>query len=77
VTAPQPFEDVIVTDDGFSLPDLKWRELVFIGVFRSEKDVFVRDPTRPMPPFKDPDLFPEGCRFGIRRENGRVFLKRL
>ena len=31
---PQPFEDVVVTDDGFSIPELKWRELVFIGAVR-------------------------------------------
>ena len=34
---PQPFEDVVLTDDGFSIPELKWRELVFIGAgYRSE-----------------------------------------
>ena len=81
---PQPFEDVIATDDGFSLPELKWRELLFIGALRTERDVpqtdgatFVRDPSRPLPPFRIPDLFPEGVRFRASLEGRRVVLRRL
>jgi hypothetical protein len=73
----QPFADVILTDEGFSIPDLKWRELVFIGALRAEGDAFVRDPARPLPPFQRDNLFPEGARFRVHREDGRAHLKRL
>jgi hypothetical protein len=73
----QPFADVVLTEDGFSIPDLKWRELLFIGALRSEGETFVRDPSRPLPPFERPDLFPEGCSFEVRRQDGRAHLKRL
>jgi hypothetical protein len=77
VTAPQPFEDVVTSEEGISLPELKWRELVFIGAFRAEGAAFVRDSARPLPPFKRADLFPDGCRFAVRRADGRAHLKRL
>jgi hypothetical protein len=73
----QPFADVVLTEDGFSIPDLKWRELLFIGALRSEGDLYVRDPSRPLPPFQRTDLFPDGCRFAVRREGDRTHLKRL
>ena len=73
----RPFEDVIVTPDGFSLPDLKWRELLFVGALRADGDSFVRDPSRPLPPFRADGLFPDGQRFAIRRDRGRVHLQRL
>ena len=72
----RPFEDVQPTGDGFSLPELKWRELLFVGALRPEGDAFVRDPSRPLPPFQRPDLFPEGVRFSVTREAGRVHLRR-
>jgi hypothetical protein len=71
-----PFHDVIVLEDGVSLPDLKWRELLFIGALRQESDAFVRDPQRPLPRFALPDLFPEGVRFSVERSAGRVLLRR-
>jgi hypothetical protein len=71
----QPFADVIPLEDGFSLPELKWRELLFIGALRAEGDAFVRDPARPLPPFRLPGLFPEGVRFRARREGGRVAVR--
>ena len=67
-----PFADVVLFEDGFSLPELKWRELIFIGALRPEGDLFVRDPSRPLPPFRLPDLFPEGARFRVTREGPRV-----
>ena len=67
-----PFADVVLFEDGFSLPELKWRELIFIGALRPEGDLFVRDPSRPMPSFRLPGLFPEGARFRVRREGPRV-----
>ena len=75
---PQPFEDVLDSEGGFSLPSLKWRELVFIGALREEAPgVFVRDPAREMPPFRREGLFPEGQRFEAVRDGDRVRLRRL
>jgi len=72
----EPFADVLVLEDGFSLPELKWRELVFVGALRPEGDVFVREPSRPLPPFRRPGLFPEGARFRVERQQGRVLIRR-
>jgi hypothetical protein len=73
----RPFEDVVFTADGFSIPELKWRELLFVGALRPEGELFVRDPARPLPPFREPGLFPEGVRFAARREQARVLLRRV
>ena len=73
----KPFEDVVLTPDGFTLPELKWRELLFIGAMRREKDAFVRDPARFLPPFARGDLLPEGARFAAVPEGSRVRLIRL
>ena len=72
-----PFEDVLLLEDGFSVPDLKWRELVFTGAMRQDGEAWVRDPSRPMTPFARPGLLPEGARFELRREAGRARLRRL
>jgi hypothetical protein len=71
----QPFADVVLLDDGFSLPELKWRELLFVGALRPEGDLFVRDPSRPLSPFRLPGLFPEGVRFRAIREGRRVVVR--
>jgi len=73
----QPFADVRLAAGGFSIPALKWRELLFIGALRPEGDGFVRDPARPLPSFRLPDLFPEGARFRAEPADGRVFLRRV
>lgn len=80
----EPFADVRLLEDGLSLPELKWRELLFIGALRAERGVpraddvtFVRDPERPLPPFRLPDLFPEGVRFRAGHEGRRVVLRRV
>jgi len=73
---PQPFEDVVLTDDGFSIPELKWREIVFIGAVRAEAGLFVRDPSRPMPPFRLNGLFPEGQLYAVAVEGTRIRLRR-
>ena len=70
----EPFADVVPFEGGFSIPELKWRELVFIGALRPEGDAFVRDPARPLPPFRREGLFPEGVRFRVERSAGRVRL---
>lgn len=73
----RPFEDVEMTGDGFSIPELKWRELVFVGAVRREGETFVRDPSRPLPPFRAGELFPEGQRFEATPMGGRVRLRRV
>jgi hypothetical protein len=70
----EPFADVVDVEGGFSIPDLKWRELLFIGALRPEGDAFVRDPARPLPLFRREGLFPEGVRFRAERVRGRVIL---
>jgi hypothetical protein len=72
----EPFADVNLTPDGFAIPELKWRELLFIGALRPEGDAFLRDPARPLPPFRMPDLFPENVRFIVAREGQRVTIRR-
>ena len=71
-----PFADVVVTSEGFSLPVLKWRELLFVGALRAEGDHFVRDPDRPLPPFKTQGLFPVGIKLVAERRGARVFVMR-
>jgi hypothetical protein len=73
----RPFEDVVVGPHGFSIPELKWRELLFVGALHRDGDAYVRDPSRPLPPFKEPDLFPEGARFGVSVLGKRVLVRRL
>lgn len=73
----RPFEDVVHGGDGFSIPELKWRELLFVGALRRDGDAYVRDPSRPLPPFKEPDLFPEGARFGVSVLGKRVLVRRI
>jgi hypothetical protein len=73
----EPFADVQLGEDCFSIPDLKWRELLFIGALRAAGDLFERDPARPLPPFRIPDLFPIGARFRVSRAAGRVHLRRV
>jgi hypothetical protein len=73
-----PFADVRLLPDGFSLPELKWREMLFVGALRQDGDTFVRDPARPLQAFAAGDLFPSGARFQVAaRRDGRVHLKRL
>jgi hypothetical protein len=70
------FLDVVPLEGGFSLPELKWRELVFIGALREESGAWVRDPARPLPLFAVQDLFPAGVRFLVERAGGRVLVRR-
>lgn len=72
----QPFADVVLVEDGFSIPRLKWRELVFIGALRAEGDHFVRDAARPLPPFRQGDLFPVGQHFRVEIRGERVVVRR-
>lgn len=73
-----PFADVRLLPDGFSLPELKWREILFVGSLRPDGDAYVRDPARPLQAFAAGDLFPPGARFRVAsREGGRVRLQRM
>ena len=72
-----PFADVVLFEGGFSIPELKWRELLFVGALREQDGLYVRDPSRPLPPFQASNLFPEGVRLRARREGGRVHLARV
>ena len=73
----RPFEDVQPCPGGFSLPELKWRELLFVGALRPDGEFFVRDPARPLPAFAMADPFPAGVRFRAVREGARVRLERV
>lgn len=73
----RPFEDVQQAEEGFSIPELKWRELLFVGAVRRDGDAFVRDPSRALPPFRIADLFPEGVRFAAAPDHGRVLIRRM
>ena len=68
----EPFADVVTVEDGVSIPELKWRELLFVGALVPDGDAFVRDPDRPLPSFRREGLFPEGVRFLAERAGGRV-----
>jgi hypothetical protein len=70
-----PFTDVRRSRGGFSIPDLKWRELLFIGALRLEDGAYVRDVSREFPKFEDPDIFRSGIRYRlVRRARGRAYL---
>ena len=76
----QPFADVREEAGGFSIPGLKWRELLFIGALRRARDgrSYERDPSRPMPPFRAGELFPRGRRFLVEPlGDGRVLVRRI
>ena len=64
-------------DGGFSIPELKWRELLFIGALRREGVAFVRDPGRPLPPFARSGLFPERVRFKAEPQGRRILIATL
>jgi tRNA/rRNA methyltransferase len=70
------YEDVEQMPEGFSIPELKWRELLFIGAVRKEGETFVRDASRPLPPFRIRDLFAEKMRYKAVLREGRVELRR-
>lgn len=75
--APNPadaFEDVRDEAAGFSLPALKWRELLFTGALVERDGLFERDPARPMPPFRRRELFPAGTHFRAERRGARVLV---
>lgn len=70
------YVDVQIGPQGFSIPLIKWRELLFTGAMRRDGDVYVRDPSRPLPPFERTDLFPDDACFTAVVRAGRVELTR-
>ncbi len=74
----RPFENVKREGSSFLLPRRKWRELLFIGALVPQGDLYIRDPTRPMPAFRDPDLIPEGVLFRVHpADDDHVRLERV
>ncbi len=74
----RPFENVTREGSSFLLPRRKWRELLFIGALVPKGDLYIRDPTRPMPAFRDPDLIPEGVSFRVHpAEDDHVRVERV
>jgi len=60
-----PFHDRTPVGDrgAFSVPLRKWREILFVGAMRETEDgIYVRDPSRPLPPMRQPEYFAEGKR---------------
>jgi hypothetical protein len=79
-----PYHNVHGDELSFRLPKRKWRELVFVGAMKrageaskSGTDVYVRDPTRPLPPFRRPELFAEDVSFRVEEEGDWIRLTRM
>jgi hypothetical protein len=70
------YVDVQITAQGFSIPLIKWRELLFTGAMRRDGDAYVRDPSRPLPSFERADLFTDDARFTVVVRAGRIELTR-
>jgi GNAT superfamily N-acetyltransferase len=70
----RPFADIVWSGQGFSLPELKWRELVFVGALRPDGDGYVRDPARPISRFLGPEPFPPAVRLRVEHRGGRVWV---
>ena len=65
-----PFHDLKPVGErgAFSVPVRKWREILFVGAMRETEDgLYVRDPSRPLPPMREPEYFSEGKRFRVER----------
>ena len=73
----KPFLDIDGDRESFTIPRRKWRELLFVGALIPDGDAYVRDPSRPLPPFRIPDLFPIGSRFRVHEEGDHVRVERV
>ena len=63
---PGLFHDLRPVGDrgAFSVPLRKWREILFVGAMRETEDgIYVRDPSRPLPPMRQPEYFAAGRHF--------------
>lgn len=71
----QVFQDIVREDPWhFDLPDLKFRELLFVGALKPSRGegCYERDISRPLPLFREPDLIPSGVLFRVERRAGRA-----
>jgi hypothetical protein len=68
----KPYIDIEGDSGSFSITRLKWRELLFVGALVPEGEYFVRDPSRPLPSFRIPNLFPDAVKFRAREAGNRV-----
>ena len=73
----KPFFDIDGKRESFTLPRRKWRELLFVGALVLDGDAYVRDPSRPLPAFRIPDLFPVGARFKAQEEGEHVRIEKV
>jgi hypothetical protein len=73
----KPFIDIVGNDASFTIPRRKWRELLFVGALVREGEHYTRDPERPLPRFRVPDLFPLGALFQVIEDGERVHLQRI
>ena len=74
----RPFEDGKREGSSFLNPRRQWRELLFIGALVPKGDLYIRDPSRPMPAFRDPDLIPDGVLFRVHpAEDDHVRVERV
>jgi hypothetical protein len=74
----RPFENVKREGSSFLLPRRKWRELLFIGALVPQGELYIRDPSRHMPAFRDPDLIPDGVLFRVHpAEDDQVRVERV
>jgi len=73
----KPFLDIEGGTDSFKIPRRKWRELLFVGALIPDGEEYVRDPSRPLPAFRIPDLFPISARFRVTEEGEHVQIERV
>ena len=73
----KPFLDIEGGTDSFKIPRRKWRELLFVGALVPDGEEYVRDPSRLLPDFRIPDLFPIGVRFRVTEEGEHVHIEKV
>ena len=73
----KPFLDIEGEAGSFRIPRRKWRELLFVGAMVPDGVEYVRDPSRPLPAFRIPNLFPVGARFRVTEEGDHVHIERV
>ena len=73
----KPYIDIEGDSGSFSITRLKWRELLFVGALVPEGEYYVRDPSRPLPEFRIPNLFPTQVKFRVREAGNRMRIEPL
>ncbi len=72
-----PYNNVQGDERSFRLPYRKWRELLFVGAMVRRGELYERDPSRPLPPFRNPRFFAAGVRFRVDRQGDWILLERV